>query len=232
MALLCGIDLGSLRTLSWVAWLEDGRFLLDVYVPSPERPLPASPSGWPPAFFGIDAPQGLPVPGERTRRADREAQVPTRSLPVTRAELETWPLYRAFVEAGVELFWAVHERELASVLGLVPIPDGEGTVCETYPRLVFSRLFPGVRIPSKRKDPFAYIEAVWGRLQAAGYSCDGVVRPGVDHCDAMLCALAAEACLAGDGLPAGTVGLPPVVDPAERVLREGYIVAPAAAARS
>lgn len=185
MALLCGIDLGSLRTLSWVAWLEDGRFLLDVYVPSREHPLPASPSGWPPAFFGIDAPQGLPVPGARTRQADREAQVPTKSLPVTRAELATWPLYRSFVEAGVELFWAVHEQELASVLGLVPVPDGEGTVFETYPRLVFSRLFPGVRIPSKRKDPFAYIEAVWGRLQAAGYSCEGVVRPGVDHCDAL-----------------------------------------------
>lgn len=30
----------------------------------------------------------------------------------------------------------------------------------------------------------------------------------------------------GEGLPAGTVGLPPVVDPGERVLREGLIVAP------
>ncbi len=42
----------------------------------------------------------------------------------------------------------------------------------------------------------------------------------------MLCALAAEACLHADDLPAGTVGLPPVADPAERVLREGFIVAP------
>ena len=229
MALVCGIDLGSWKTLSWVAWLEDeGRFLLDVYRPTPERPLPDSPSGWPPAFFGIDGPQGLPVPGERTRRADREANVPTRSLPVTRAEMATWPLYRSFIETGVELFWAVHQQELASVLGLVPVPDGEGVVFETYPRLVFTRLFPGVKLPSKRKDPFAYIETVWDRLQGAGYSCEGVVRPGVDHCDAMLCALAAEACLREDGrLPAGTVGLPPVEDPDEHVLREGYIVAPA-----
>jgi hypothetical protein len=45
----------------------------------------------------------------------------------------------------------------------------------------------------------------------------------------MLCALAAEACLRDDELPAGTVGLPPVVDLAERVLREGFIVAPARA---
>jgi len=42
----------------------------------------------------------------------------------------------------------------------------------------------------------------------------------------MLCALAAEACLLADGLPGGTVGDPPVADPAERVLREGFLVAP------
>lgn len=227
MALVCGIDLGSFRTLSWVAWLEESRFLLDVYIPTRERPLPDSPSGWPPAFFGIDGPQGLPVPGQRTRLADRDARVPTRSLPVTREELAVWPLYQSFIEAGVELFWAVHEQELASILGLVPAPGAEGTVFETYPRLVFTRLFPGVRLPSKRKDPFAYVETVWDRIQGEGYTCDGVVRPGVDHCDAMLCALAAEACLQEDGrVPAGTVGLPPVVDVGERVLREGYIVAP------
>lgn len=54
----------------------------------------------------------------------------------------------------------------------------------------------------------------------------------VAEAEDLVCALAAEACLAGDGLPAGTVGLPPVVDPAERVLREGYIVAPAGSGRS
>ena len=47
-----------------------------------------------------------------------------------------------------------------------------------------------------------------------------------DHIDAMLCALAAEACLHADGLPEGTVGEPPVADEGERVLREGFIVAP------
>src|SRR4029078_512218 len=62
-------------------------------------------------------------------------------------------------------------------------------------------------------------------LRDAASLCDApVTRP--DHVDAMLCALAAEACLHADGLPAGTIGLPPVADPGERVLREGFIVAP------
>ena len=229
MSLLCGIDLGSFRSQSYVAWLEDGQFVLDEYLASPARPLPPSPGGWPPAFTGIDAPQGLPRPGERSRQADLQANAPTKVLPRTRAELAEWRLYRPFVEAGVELFWAIHERELASILGLVPIPDGEGTVFETYPRYVLLQLW-GERPPSKRREPAAYVDFVWSRLRDTGYACDEpVTRP--DHVDAMLCALAAEACLHADGLPAGIVGLPPVVDPGERVLREGLIVAPARVAR-
>jgi hypothetical protein len=38
--------------------------------------------------------------------------------------------------------------------------------------------------------------------------------------------LAAEACLLEDDLPGGTVGDPTVIDPRERVIREGFIVAP------
>jgi predicted nuclease with RNAse H fold len=224
MALLCGIDLGSLRTASYVAWLEEDQFVLDEYVASREHPLPPSPGGWPPSFTGIDAPQGLPRPGERSRRADLLAKVPTKVLPRDRAELAGWRLYRPFVEAGVELFWSIHERELASILGLVPVPGREGVVFETYPRYVLLQLW-GERPPSKRREPAAYVDFVWSRLRDAGYLCDDpVTRP--DHVDAMLCALAAEACLRSDDLPAGTVGLPPVADPGERVLREGFIVAP------
>jgi len=224
MSLLCGIDLGSFRTPSYVAWLEDEQFLLDEYLASPDQPLPPSPGGWPPAFTGIDAPQGLPRTGERSRRADLQANAPTKVLPRNRAELAGWRLYRPFVEAGIEIFWSIHEREIASILGLVPVPDGEGLVFETYPRYVLLQLW-GERPPSKRREPAAYVDFVWSRLRDAGYLCDGpVTRP--DHVDAMLCALAAEACLRADGLPAGTVGQTPVVDRAERVLREGFIVAP------
>lgn len=225
MALVCGIDLGSLRTPGYIAWLEDGQFLLGAYIPTLEEPLPPSPGGWPPAFTAIDGPQGLPLPGWRLRRCDREAKVPTKTLPTTRAELAVWPLYRPFLTAGVELFWSLYEGERASILGLVPLPD-EGVVCETYPRYVASRLWPGLKLPSKRRTPTNYVEAVWLRLREAGYACEegDITRP--DHVDAMLCAVAAEACLLEDGLPAGTVGDPPLADPGERVLREGFLVAP------
>jgi predicted nuclease with RNAse H fold len=231
MALVCGIDLGSFNTLSYVAWLEDGEILLGSYTASVEQPLPPAPGGWAPAFTAIDGPQGLPVPGQRTRLCDREAGVPTKSLPASRDELAAWPLYRPFLRpfliAGVELFWTVHEREIASVLGLVLLSEmpEAGVVCETYPRYVASRLWPDLRLPSKRRAPADYVEAVWSRLQAAGYSCGSEIsRP--DHVDAMLCAVAAEACLREDGIPAGTVGEAPRVDPAERVLREGFLIAP------
>ncbi|HSS47662.1 MAG TPA: DUF429 domain-containing protein [Thermoanaerobaculia bacterium] len=226
MPLVCGIDLGSFNTPSYVAWLEDGQLALDSYRATREEPLPVSLGGWPPAFTGIDGPQSLPALGAgRRREADRLAKTPTSILPRTRTELAGWRLYRPFVETGIEIFWSLHEQELASILGLVPVPGAETVVFETYPRYVLLQLW-GTRPPSKRREPAAYVDFVWSRLREAGYSCDDeVIRP--DHVDAMLCALAAEACLLDDELPAGTVGLPPVVDPAERVLREGFIVAPA-----
>ena len=52
------------------------------------------------------------------------------------------------------------------------------------------------------------------------------MRPTVDQVDAMLCAIAAEACVAANGLPPGSVGQPPFVDEPAQVIREGYIVSP------
>src|SRR3954468_11782991 len=80
-------NLAPLRPPSYVAWLEDERIVLDEYLATVEQPLPPSPGGWPPSFTGIDGPQGLPRPGERSRVADLAAKVPTKVLPRSRAEL-------------------------------------------------------------------------------------------------------------------------------------------------
>lgn len=227
MTVVCGIDVGSFRSPSYVAWLQNREFLLDLRLLSPEAPLPDPPPGWKrPSWIALDAPQGLPKPGRRVRQADREAGTPTRTLPGSRQELAGWRIYRPFITAGVEIFWSVHERELASILGLVPLPDEGCTVCETYPRYILRRLWPDLPIPSKTREPWAYVEAVWERLTRKGYRCPSVLRPTVDQADAMLCALAAEACLLSPSLPEGTVGEPPFVDSQGRVLREGFIVSP------
>lgn len=87
-------------------------------------------------------------------------------------------------------------------------------------------MWPELKIPSKTKAPVEYVDAVWGRIQEAGYSCEGVRRPVVDHVDAMLCAIVTEAIETVGEMPEGTVGRKPVVDLKERVLREGWIVGP------
>lgn len=70
---VCGIDLGSFTSTSYVAWLRGRRFLLDLYRASAEMPLPSPPAGWPMArWVMIDGPQGLPSQG-KVRAADREA---------------------------------------------------------------------------------------------------------------------------------------------------------------
>lgn len=237
VALVGGVDTGSLNTLSYVAWLAGRQFLLDLYQPAAGSPLPVPPPGWgAPVCIAFDAPQGLPVPGELSRRCDREANAPTRRLPVNREELARSRLYKGLIEAGIEIFWAAHERGLAVVAGLGPGPApgtsfaapaaGVTVICETYPRLVIRRLWPDLAIPSKRHSPLVYIDAVWGRIRQAGYTCPGVARPTVDQVDAMLCALAAAALVEAGGPPPGTVGAPPVADPAARVLREGYVISP------
>jgi hypothetical protein len=227
MTCVCGVDVGSLRTLSYVAWLKDRQFVLDLYIPSVEDPLPQPPEGWSqPAYIAFDAPQGLATPGCKRRKADKGAKTPTSTLPADRKELAGWKLYKGLIEAGVTIFWAVYVQELASVMGLEPVAGCPITVLETYPRYVITRLWPGLEIPSKRKKPLKYVDTVWDRLQEFGYSCTSVLRPAVDHVDAMLCAIAAEACLMADGLPEGTVGSNPTLDTDARVLREGYIVSP------
>lgn len=224
MPTLYGIDVGSLRTLSYVAWLREGQFRLDLYVPSRGEPLPRPPKGWDePAVIGLDAPQGLPSRGTGIRSCDRAANTPTRRLPADRGELAAWQLYRGLVEAGVEIFWSAHNCGRGHVAGL---PGTGPVLCETYPRYVIRRLWPNLAIPSKRNDPLTYVDAVWSRIQALGYACPSVERPAVDHVDAMLCALAAKAYLDAGGPPSGTVGLPPVIDNEAEVLREGFIIAP------
>jgi predicted nuclease with RNAse H fold/nitroimidazol reductase NimA-like FMN-containing flavoprotein (pyridoxamine 5'-phosphate oxidase superfamily) len=205
---VCGVDVGSLRTPADVAWLDRRRFVFDRYVPCEADPLPAPPAGLPRVeCFALDAPQSLPTPGSTRRVADRHARTPTSILPARRAEVAAMRAYGPFVEAGLTIFWAAHNRALP--------------VVETYPRFVIRTLWPELAIPSKRKEPQRYVAALWPRIRALGYTS----RPPTTHdeIDAMLCALAAEAYLAGDHLQ---VGAPLVVDAADAVLREGYIVAP------
>jgi hypothetical protein len=224
---VAGIDIGTFSTPSYVAWLVDREFVLDLYQPTREVPLPPAPPSLPPAeWIAMDAPQGLPAAGAQRRTADRDANTPTRRLPSSREELGRWKAFGGLIVAGVEIFWGVYELGLGRVAGLPADGRSGPWVLETYPRYEIRRLWPDLRIPSKHQAPVAYVEAVWGRLQASGYHCHGVARPTVDQVDAMLCAVTAEACAASGDLPGGTVGTPPRIDLEERVLREGFIVSP------
>jgi len=181
VCIVCGVDAGGGSSPSYVAWLRQGRFVLDLYVPSAESPLPTPPAGWPqPAYIAFDAPQGLPRPGQSRRLADEQAGTPTRRLPTSREELARWRSYKHLIRTGVQIFWATYERGLAAILGLTPAGKHRTTICETYPRYVIHRLWPDLQIPSKRKTPAAYVEAIWARIQRAGYACESLVRPAVD----------------------------------------------------
>jgi len=208
VTVVCGVDVGSLATESDVAWLRDGRFVLARYVASAEQPLPRPPDGWEAAgWTALDAPQGLPQHGRARRAADRDANTPTRVLPVDRAGLASLRAYGAFVRAGIELFWSAHERGLP--------------VLETYPRFVIRRLWPELAVPSKRREPRRYVAELWARLRLLGLAGP---RPTTHHeIDAVLCALAAAAWVDGSAI---AVGEPAWPDVDERVLREGTIVAP------
>jgi NTP pyrophosphatase (non-canonical NTP hydrolase)/predicted nuclease with RNAse H fold len=223
---VCGIDSGTFSSNSYVAWLRGREFRLDRYRPTPAAPLPETPEGWSPArIIALDLPQGLPRQGARRREADARASTPTNALPDSRAALATWRLYKGFVEAGVETYWTIHSTAAGAIAGLEAAAADRPLVVETYPRYVLKRLWPQFRIPSKRKEPESYTESVWKLLRDQGYTANAEpTRP--DHVDAMLCALAARACVDSDELPAGTVGAPPYVDSAEKLIREGYIVAP------
>lgn len=223
---VCGIDAGTFASSSYVAWLRGPEFMLSRYKPSPAHPLPPTPPGWSSAkVIALDLPQGLPREGAKRRRADANAATPTSLLPANRAALRSWKLYRGLIEAGVETFWAIHTNALGNIAGLGTVSDGKPLIVETYPRYVLKRCWPQFLIPSKRKDPDEYTEQVWALLKAAGH--EAKTEPGrPDHVDAMLCALAARACLASEGLPAGTVGDPPYIDEQDGLIREGHIVAP------
>lgn len=226
MTIVCGVDCSTLTRPNWVAWLEDRTFTLDAYVPSRGAPLPAltvKPGRV--ACVAFDAPQGLPLPGEAVREADRLARTPTRRLPSNRRELDMWRPCRGLIEAGISIFWWCYETSRAAIPGL---PEGSAntTIVETYPRHIIRRLWPDMRIPSKRNDTLAYVDAVYSGIQKLGYLCRSVIRPTTDQVDAMLCALAARAFVNANGLPDGTVGSAPVVDDTGTVLREGFIVSP------
>jgi predicted nuclease with RNAse H fold len=216
VTLVCGIDVGSFRTPSFVAWLEDGSFELDAYAPSLEQPLPP---GRTPAAYALDAPQGLPAPGRSRRVADRKANTPTRILPRTREEVADMTAFAPFVEAGLGMFWEAQRGGLAAVPGC----RGSGpALLETYPRLVIRRLWPELaRIPSKRKEPRRYVEELWLRLQQLGL--EGPAPGRHDHVDALLCAVAGRSWLDGRAVE---VGEAPEPDQRGRVFREGFIVAP------
>lgn len=146
-------------------------------------------------------------------------------LPANRAELSDWRLYKGFVAAGVDTYWSIYAKGVGIIAGVDGDRGDTPLVVETYPRYVLKRLWPDLKVPSKRRAPEEYTAAVWERLKARGFRSDPEpARP--DHVDAMLCALAARACLETDDLPPGTVGAPPYIDEEERMIREGYIVAP------
>lgn len=219
-----------MHTPAHVAWLlEDLSFSLGSYQPSRERPLPEPPVGAGiPACYAIDGPQGLPRRGAAARQADQAAGTPTRRLPATRQDLESWRLYRGLIEAGIEVFWSVYRRGLGRIPGLEAGPP-RPLVCETYPRYLLRRLWPGMKIPSKRRQPVCYGEAVYRRLRSLGYRCHDIIRPTPDQADAMLCALAARACALEGGQARLLFGAAPMADLEAQVLREGYIVVPARA---
>jgi dCTP diphosphatase len=226
-AVVCGIDSGTFKSSSYVAWLRGSEFLLTTYKPAADAPLPQSPPGWDlPRIYALDLPQGLARHGSKRREADAAAATPTRVLPEDRAALATWQLYKGFIAAGVDTYWSILGSGVARIGGF----DHDGSddrpiVVETYPRFVLKRMWPDLKVPSKRKAPEEYTTTVWARLKAQGFrSSLAPARP--DHVDAMLCALAARAYLEADGLPPGTVGAPPYIDEDDQVIREGYIVAP------
>ena len=128
------------------------------------------------------------------------------------------------IEVGISVFWWVYKGQLATIAGLPPVLGRATTIVEAYPRYVIRRLWPSLRIPSKKNEPLQYIDTLYSRIQKLGYVCRSVIRPSVDQVDAMLCALAAHAYQKNNGLPDGTVGEAPVPDEPSQVLREGFIV--------
>jgi len=221
---VCGIDAGSFRTLSYVAWLRGTSFLLDMYSPTLSQLLPELPSlvenvG----SYAIDAPQSLPKVGHKRRQCDMLAQTPTRVLPENLQGLEDWRLYKGLIELGIQTFWHIYRSGEIRIFGLDDTPELP-LVAETYPRKVAEDLGLG-RLPSKRNEPMRYVEHIWSFLQSQGFRCESVIRPSVDQVDAMLCAIAAQS-IGADSNASEPLGNKPYVDKEASVLREGFIVVP------
>lgn len=233
-ALVCGIDLGSASTPSYVCWLDGEDLAFDLYRATEHVPLPSAPDGRAVAAYALDGPQGLPEDpgdgGRSARVADRAARTPTQSLPTSPAGLRELRLYGPFVRNSVAIFWRMHVTGTAALLGSRDGADGAAAVCETWPRLVLRRLLgDGVAIPSKRREPEAYARLAWRAVRAQGLRAPGVAVPTVDQVDAALCALAALAVARerAGGAAVERLGRAPRPDPTAGFLREGYIVAPA-----
>ena len=155
---VCGVDLGSFKTPSYVAWLEGKEFHFDLYLASKDKPFPPLPSGLSiPTHIAFDGPQSLPAIGNKRRECDKGAKTPTRVLPSNREELKSWKMYRRLIECGIEIFWGVYSSNLAAIAGLNDNSKSELLIFETYPRYIIKRLWSGESIPSKSKAPLKYI---------------------------------------------------------------------------
>jgi predicted nuclease with RNAse H fold len=178
----------------------------------------------PVSCYAVDAPQGLPESGSKNRRCDREAGTPTNKLPASRKELEGQVLFKGLIEMGIETFWSLSSRPDIIIHGIGGGKDCGIVVIETYPRKT-AKMLGLAPLPSKKKDPIRYIHHVWGFLKSAGYGCPSVLTPAVDQVDAMLCAIAAQAFMAGSPCWKA-MGSAPFIYPGDNVLREGFIVCP------
>jgi len=224
---VCGIDLGSFKTKSHVAWLEDRQFYFDVYIPSKEKPLPTIPYNISlSTHFAIDGPQSLPAIENKRRECDRLANTPTSILPKNRQELSTWKIYKPLIECGIEVFWSAHKNGIASIGGFEESNSELPIIIETYPRYIIKRLWGKHTIPSKRKAPIEYVNNYMSLIKSLGYSLDESKILAPDYIDAMLCAIAAEDYLHSDANCLGKVGTPLSIDEEHQIFREGYIYSP------
>jgi predicted nuclease with RNAse H fold len=236
-SLVCGVDLGSSNTLSYIAWLDinSKQIVLDCYIPDPIlAPLPASlTTGQAPILIGFDCPQSLPEPPSTVRRADKLANTPTRVLPTSLEQLTGENskkfVYKELIKLGTTLFWNAYIQQIAAIYGLhgnQSIMSNHITLFETYPRFIIKTLFSlkDREIPSKRKQPFLYITKIWSLITSRGYSCSSVIHPSVDQVDAVLCAIAAERLYLKETNQNHIVGTPCKPDNHSQILREGYII--------
>jgi len=224
---VCGVDLGSFKTPSCVAWLEGKEFHLDLYLASKDKPFPPLPRGISiPTHIAYDGPQSLPAIGNKRRECDKLANTPTRVLPSNRKELKSWKMYKRLIECGIEIFWNVYRNNLAAIAGLNDKSKSKLVIMETYPRYIIKKLWARESIPSKSKAPVEYVRKFSALIKKNGYRFDKHKVITHDYVDAMLCAIAAEDFKNNHGNSAGKVGKSLRVDTKEKILREGFIYSP------